>query len=139
MYYLYTAADCPEELIAKHPNHARYTPYGETDEIFLFGESLGDITGTPVAAEDINDFNGGASDEDHMDKLAEEATYIGTAEERIAARTAARIQARIDARIAMRVATRTAIRQADRREIRFNAQQGRKIYDEWVAAQPTDI
>ena len=135
-YYIYNRDTCPEELIAKYPNHATYNPYGE-DEVYLFGESLGDVTGIPVAAEDINNFIGGAEDEDHMDELAGKATYTGTTQERIDARIAARTQARIDARVALRTATRTAIRQADRREIRFNARQGLKLYTEWVALQPT--
>ena len=144
MYYIYNRDECPPELIAKYPNHATYNPYGE-DEVYLFGESLGDVTGVTVQPADIHSFIGGDADEDFKGEeaydIADAAEYEGdTPEERqalrVAARTQARIDARVAARIAMRVATRTAIRQADRREIRFNASQGKKIYDEWLAAQP---
>ena len=131
-YYIYHKDEAPEELLAKHPNHAIY----EGGDLFLFCESLEQVTGTPSDPSDINSFIGGIEDEDYMDEQADKATYTGTQQERIDARIAARKQARIDARVAFRVARRTAIRVADRRELRMNARQGKKLYNDWQSSQP---
>ena len=130
-YYIYTKDTAPEALIAKYPNHAIY----EEGDLFLFGESLGDITGTVVAPEDIDDYIGGDKDEDFMADAVEEDDTILDKDERVAARVQARIDARVAARVAFRVARRKAIRVADRRELRFNKKQGQKCYDDWVALQ----
>ena len=132
-YYIWHKDEAPEELLAKHPNHAIY---GENGNLFLFCESLEIVTGVPSDASDINSFIGSTADEDFMDEQADKATYTGTKQERIDARIAARVQARKDARIALRVAIRTAARVAERKEIRMNARQGRKLYDDWVDSLP---
>ena len=131
-YYIYHQDEAPEALLAKFPNHAKY---GEDSKLFLFCESLEYVTGVPSASEDIDNLVETDADEDYMDKLADEATYTGTAEERIAARIAARQQARIDARVALRVKIRQLARQAARKEARFNARMGQKLYSDWVAEQ----
>ena len=134
-YYIYHKDEAPAELIAKHPNHAIY----EGGDLFLFCQSLESVTGVPSDPADVDDYNGSAADEDHMDNLADIAVYTGTQQERIDARIAARQQARIDARVAFRQARREAIRVADRRELRFNKRQGDKLYATWLALQPSGV
>ena len=130
-YYIYHKDSAPEALIAKHPNHAIYAE----GDLFLFCQSLEEVTGVASPDEDVFSFSGGDTDEDFMADAVEEDVLILNKEERIAARIAARIQARVDARIALRVAQRKAIRVADRRELRYNARQGKKLYNDWVALQ----
>ena len=126
-YYIYHIDEVPEYLLSKYPRHAIY----EEGTLALFGEGvLSDLL-----PDDIDDFTGGAEDEDAMDAIAERATYTGTPEEREAARIEARRQARIDARIAFRVRMRQATRVATRREIRMSRRQGLRLYDNWIASQ----
>ena len=132
-YYVYHQTEAPEALIAKFPNHATY---GEDGKLFLFCESLEYVTGTPSLPEDIDNLVETDADEDYMDKLADEAVYTGTEEERITARIAARQQARIDARVALRVKIRQLARVATRKEARFDLRMGQKLYSDWLLTLP---
>ncbi len=123
MYYVYHIDEVPEELYSKYPNHAIY----EEGKLALFGEGSKDA--------EIDDFIGGIEDEDHMDDLADKATYTGTVKQRKAKREAARKQARIDARKAFRIRLRKAARIADRKEKRLTRRQGRKLYDDQVVTE----
>ena len=57
IYTLYTVENCPDEMLAKYPHAAKYAD----DTLYLFGETLEQVTGTPaeliidVASYDLTD------------------------------------------------------------------------------------
>ena len=131
-YPTYPIGEIPEELLAKHPNHAVYLDGTRA----LFCEPLEAITGIPTPLQDIIDYRNSEYDEDYLLAEEDKVTYTGTPDERKAKRIEARTQIRIDIRVAERTLARILERQTERKETRIPKKIGRKLYDDKQATLP---
>jgi hypothetical protein len=115
MYYAYHKNHIPEALTAIYPTHAVY------GGLAIFGESIEDITGVALKADEIDSYIGTDADENYMAQLVDEPNQE---------------QARTDARDSLRQALQLALMEPDGREIRVNSSQAHTLYSDWMALQP---